>query len=58
MKEEEDPTDDGRKDIHNPEEDVGLFVDDVERQDAHRVKGLDGAGCSKFVPRAFGNLKP
>lgn len=56
VEEEEDPADDGCEDVHDPEEDVGLLVDNVERQDAHGVKGLDGAGSSKLVPRAFSNL--
>lgn len=57
MEEEEDSTNDGCEDVHNPEEDVGFLVDDVEWQDTHRVKGLDGTGGSKLVPCAFGNLQ-
>ena len=35
--------DDGEEDEPEPDEDVDLLVDDVERQDAQTVDGLDRA---------------
>ena len=38
------------------EEDVDLLVDDVNREDAERVVGLDGAGGPVLVEPALGHL--
>ena len=35
--------DDGEEDEPEPDEDVDLLIDDVERQDAQAVDGLDRA---------------
>ena len=35
--------DDGEEDEPEPDEDVDLLIDDVERQDAQTVDGLDRA---------------
>ncbi|KAJ4427813.1 hypothetical protein ANN_25497 [Periplaneta americana] len=40
-----------------PQEDVRLFVDDVERQDAQRVVLLDGAGGAVLVEGALGDAR-
>lgn len=51
----------GKEGSHNdepePEEDVGLLVDDVLRKDAHRVVSADGSGSTEFVERALGNTR-
>ena len=38
-----------------PDEDVGFFVDDVEREDAQAVVLLDGPGGTVFVEDALGD---
>ena len=48
--------DDGDNDEPEPEEDVDLLVDDVERQHAERVKLLDGTRGTELVELALGHL--
>lgn len=38
-----------------PDEDVSLLVDDIERQDTKAVMGLDGTRRTIFVEDAFGH---
>ena len=47
---------DGQEDEPEPEEDVDLLVDDVEREDAETVELLDGSRGSELVEGAFGHL--
>jgi DNA-directed RNA polymerase delta subunit len=46
---------DGESDEPEPEEDVDLFIDYVEGQEAECVVFLDLPGCSELVERAFGH---
>ena len=48
--------DDGEEDEPEPDEDVDLLVDDVERQDAETVDGLDCARGAVLVERALRHL--
>ena len=48
--------DDGEEDEPEPDEDVDLLVDDVERQDAETVDGLDRARGAVLVERALRHL--
>ena len=48
--------DDGEEDEPEPDEDVDLLVDDVERQDAETVDGLDRARGAVLVERALCHL--
>ena len=41
------------EDQPEPEEDVDFFIDNVKRQDAHRIVLLYLSGCSKFVEGAL-----
>jgi hypothetical protein len=52
-----DACDDGQNDEPEPEEDIDLLVDDVEREDAETVELLDGAGGAELVKGALGDLK-
>ena len=51
-----DAGDDGDDDEPEPEEDVDLLVDNVQRQDAQRVKLLHGSGRTELVELALGHL--
>ena len=51
-----DAGDDGDDDEPEPEEDVDLLVDNVEGQDAQRVKLLHGSGRTELVELALGHL--
>ena len=55
--EEEDAGDGGDHDEPEPEEDVDLLVDDVQRQDTESVMSLSGAAGTKLVKTALGDLK-
>ena len=52
-----DTSDDGQDDEPEPEEDVDLLVDDVEREDAETVKLLHRPGRTKLVECALGHLE-
>jgi len=51
-----DTSDDGEDDEPEPEEDVDLLVDDVEREDAQTVELLHRPGRTKLVECALGHL--
>ena len=55
--EEEDPRDGGDSDEPEPEEDVDLLVDDVQRQNTKTIMSLGGATRTKLVKTALGDLK-
>ena len=46
----------GEEDEPEPEQDVELLVDNVEGQDAQRVKLLHGSGRTELVELALGHL--
>ena len=52
-----DTSDDGQDDEPEPEEDVDLLVDDVEREDAQTVELLHRPGRTKLVECALGHLE-
>ncbi len=52
-----DAGDDGDNDEPEPEEDVDLLVDDVEWEDAQRVKLLHRAGGAELVELALCHLE-
>ena len=49
--------DDGEEDEPEPDEDVDLLVDDVQRQHAETVEALHCARRSELVEGAFCNLE-
>ena len=55
--EEEHAGDGGEEDEPEPEEDVDLLVDDVQRKDTKPVMSLGGAAGTKLVKTALGDLK-
>ena len=55
--EEEDASDGGHHNEPEPEEDVDLLIDDVQRQDTEPVMSLGGAARTKLVKTALGDLK-
>ena len=49
--------DQGEEDEPEPDEDIDLLVDDVEREDTETILGLHTATRSIFVESAFCHLK-